>query len=138
MNQLKYHWPDEFESLDQGFSSCLPSGITNPVHPHTGFVINLNVICSGHLDVSDGGSCVILPCGENIEGAELVLEQTGQIIRMRVLDAITIRSSELVHYNLDLKGIRMSIVIQTDGHGKQWVECHNHWGGHLRIQAGSK
>lgn len=123
--QLQYFWPEEYERLEKGFVNCIPDCPISPVYPHAGFVLNLNVLTAGHRDLSDDFTCILIPFGINLEGGELVVEETGQVFRLKRGDILIFRSRRLTHYNLHYKGMRGSIIIHTDGTAKSWSVDRN-------------
>lgn len=88
-------------------------------------MININCLTCCHRDKCDCSSCIVIPFGVDIEGGELVLEETGQIFRMQAGDILIFKSMDLTHFNLHYSGIRGSIVIHTDLFGEGWTGMRN-------------
>ncbi|THU92881.1 hypothetical protein K435DRAFT_800160 [Dendrothele bispora CBS 962.96] len=71
--RLKRH-PDLFSEIE-GEVDIYPLNDTNPVHPFSSFVINLNVKTQAHRDGGDKNGCIVLVLGDHIGGG--VCLETG-------------------------------------------------------------
>ena len=49
------------------------------------------------------------------------------MLELRSGDVALFRSSEVTHFNLDYKGLRASLVLQTDKEFAAWIRDHNGW-----------
>lgn len=113
----------------------LPANANAPAYPFGGLVINFNVCTDGHRDVMDDRLCVVIPLGD-FEGGELVIYEASLVFDARPGEAIIFRSTELTHFNLHYRGVRASLVLHSDKHGKDWVENRNEWNDHLSVGNG--
>lgn len=64
----------------------------------TGSMIYFNCLTCAHRDPYDHSSCIVtIPFGVDLEGGELVIEETGQIFKM---NSLIFKSIAPMHYNL--------------------------------------
>jgi hypothetical protein len=107
-------------------ADILPLGETLPVHPFTGFVININVATTVHWDAKDKEICLVFQFSEST-GGELCLVEPGLKIRLRNGDGVVFLSHKTSHFNCHFVGERISFVFQTDGSMDDWVRNRNDW-----------
>jgi hypothetical protein len=81
--------------------------------PFTGYVVNINCRTNAHSDPGDKAVCVVIPIGL-WDGGELVLDELGLVLDLKQGHAIVFKSQYITHYNLDYKGKRISVVLQSD------------------------
>ena len=81
---------------------------------------------NAHRDRKDLKACMVLVIGEH-EGGDLVLYEPGLVIPLRNGDAILFFSNKITHFNLGFRGKRASIVLHSDGSGKDWAVDRNGW-----------
>jgi hypothetical protein len=103
---------EEYIELEM-VAQALPSGEMLPCHPFTGFVVNLNVKSQAHRDKGDLKICVVVVLGDH-QGGELVLVEPGLVLEVQSGDIVIFPSGDITHFNLDFKGVRASIVLNTD------------------------
>jgi hypothetical protein len=113
-------------------ANSLPASQQSPVHPFCSFVVNIQVASWGHRDPYDDVICLIIPIG-SFTGGQLCLFEPGIIIDMKPGDVVVFPSSRITHFNLHFKGIRHSLVCQTDVHMKDWTERRNGWEPYINI-----
>jgi hypothetical protein len=104
----------------------LPMNAQSASSPFPGFVLNLQVSTSAHVDSADDGICVVVPFGK-YEGGELVLRDAGLVFDLRQGDIFFFPSFAITHFNLHFKGFRGSVVFHADNQFKSWVESRNGW-----------
>jgi hypothetical protein len=80
----------------------------------------------GHIDTKDDGLCVVVPFG-NWEGGELCLYQPGIVLELNPGDMVAFPSDRIAHFNLEMSGLRGSLVMATDRDIRAWSETRNHW-----------
>ncbi|KAK7013572.1 hypothetical protein R3P38DRAFT_2720757, partial [Favolaschia claudopus] len=114
---IKKLLPEEYSRIEI-YASRLPLNERSPAYPFGGYVINLRVCTEGHQDDIDHEMCVSV-------GGEIALFEEGLVFRTRQWDALIFHSRDSTHFNLHVKGTRISIVLQSDKHGKKWVENKN-------------
>ena len=107
-------------------AQALPSGEMAPCHPFTGFVVNLNVKSRAHRDKGDLKICVVIVLGDH-EGGELVLVEPGLVLELKSGDIVIFPSGNITHFNLDYKGVRASIVLNTDKAMKSYHDDMRGW-----------
>ena len=105
---------------------ALPNGHTSPVHPFTGFVLNINVSTRIHRDWGDEDICLVLVLSD-CSGGELCLKEPGVVLKMNTGDIIIFKSAEISHFNLHYAGKRASLVFHTDRAAKSWAKDRNGW-----------
>ena len=98
--------------------------------PFTNFILNLGVETAGHIDSMDDGLCAVIPFG-NWLGGELCLSQLGLVLQLQPGDVVLFPSDQIAHFNLQMSGLRGSIVLSTDKTMRGWVEDRNMWGDHV-------
>ncbi|KAK6966850.1 hypothetical protein R3P38DRAFT_3511953, partial [Favolaschia claudopus] len=116
---IKKFLPEEYSRIEI-YASRLPLNERSPAYPFGGYVINLRVCTEGHQDDIDHEMCVSV-------GGEIALFEEGLVFRTRQWDALIFHSRDSTHFNLHVKGTRISIVLQSNKHGKKWVENKNNW-----------
>lgn len=102
-------------------------GETLPMHPFTGFVVNLNITTLIHKDKCDKEICLVFQISD-CTGGELCLLEPGLVFRLRSGDGVVFRSNQVSHFNQHFKGRRASFVFHTDASMKGWVLSRNNWG----------
>ncbi|KAK7019275.1 hypothetical protein R3P38DRAFT_3319350 [Favolaschia claudopus] len=125
---IKKLLPEEYSRIEV-YASRLPLNERSPAYPFGGYVINFRGCTEGHQDDIDDEMCVVIswcPPGKSV-GGEIALFEEGLVIRTRQWDAVIFHSCDSTHFNLHVKGTRISIVLQSDKHGKKWVENKNNW-----------
>jgi hypothetical protein len=121
--------PEQYHDLAL-FAEVLPGKVASPVHPFTGFVLNINVVTRAHRDPKDLNKiCLVLVIGDHI-GGELCLIEPGLVLPLGSGDIIVFPSGLITHFNLHYQGTRASLVLHSDGAGKQWVEDKMGWMDH--------
>ncbi|KAJ6578502.1 hypothetical protein B0H19DRAFT_1062983 [Mycena capillaripes] len=122
---LRKLFPEEHFHI-QVFASRLPLNQRSPAYPFAGYVLNIGVSSDAHRDEGDKIFCVIIPFGE-WEGGEFGLHEPRFLFRLRAWDAIIFQSCKVTHFNMDIKGVRCSLVLHTDKEGDNWVHSMNNW-----------
>ena len=124
--QIQQNLPEQFESLC-GVYEDLPFEPGFAVqYPFTKLVVNLGAQTEGHTDPKDDGLCVVVPFGE-WEGGELCLYHPGIVLELRPGDVVAFPSHLISHFNLEMSGLRGSLVMATDRDIRTWMETRNHW-----------
>ncbi|KAF9043139.1 hypothetical protein BJ165DRAFT_1322658, partial [Panaeolus papilionaceus] len=95
--QLKTLLPDVFSILEITVDA-MPMGETLPMHPFTGFVVNLNVTTLIHKDKCDKEICLVFQISD-CTGGELCLLEPGLVFRLRSGDGVVFRSNQVSHFN---------------------------------------
>jgi hypothetical protein len=95
-------------------------------YPFTKLVVNMGVQTEGHIDPTDDGLCFVVPFGQ-WEGAELCLFSPGVVLELRPGDAVGFPSDRIPHFNLEMSGLRGSLVMATDRNLRVWRETRNNW-----------
>ncbi|THU87829.1 hypothetical protein K435DRAFT_681018 [Dendrothele bispora CBS 962.96] len=122
--RLKRH-PDLFSEIE-GEVDIYPLNDTNPVHPFSSFIINLNVKTQAHRDGGDKNGCIVLVLGDHIGGG-VCLHEAKLVVEASHGDCLTFRSRDLTHFNLSYSGIRASIVIHSDRAGAAYQKNGFGW-----------
>jgi hypothetical protein len=81
--------------------------------PFTGFVVNINIKSRPHRDAGDYKLCEVIVIGDH-KGGELVLVEPGLVIKLKSGNVVIFSSNLITHFNLHYKGVRMSIILNTD------------------------
>lgn len=123
--QVKALLPDCYENLSY-LVEALPNGDTSPVHPFSGFVLNVNVSTRIHRDWGDEDVCLVLVLSD-CSGGELCLKEPGVVLKLNTGDIIIFKSAEISHFNLHYAGKRASLVFHTDRAAKSWAKDRNGW-----------
>jgi len=110
--------------------SCQQS---SPVHPFTGYVLNLNITSKVHRDANDKDICLVIAISSNCEGGELCLMEPGLVLGLRNGDAIVFPSCNFTHFNQHYKGRRASLVFHSDKWLTGWLKDGNGWDGSIYI-----
>ncbi|KAK7032936.1 hypothetical protein R3P38DRAFT_2773432 [Favolaschia claudopus] len=92
------------------------------------YVVNFGVSTDAHLDPGDDELCVTFKDGSCV-GGHLDMVEPGLLLMTECWDATTFRSCEITHFNTEIKGIRVSLVLHSDKNGKKWAEERNYWQG---------
>ncbi|PPR07663.1 hypothetical protein CVT24_003819 [Panaeolus cyanescens] len=129
--QLKTLLPDVFDILEV-LVDVMPMGDNLPMHPFTGFVVNLNVTTLIHRDKGDKEICIVLQISDCI-GGELCLLEPGLVFRLRSGDALIFKSKEMSHFNCHFKGKRSTFVFHTDATMEGWALSRNNWGHNIHM-----
>lgn len=74
----------------------------------------------------DDGLCVVIPFG-NWEGSELCLYHPGVVLESEARDVVVFPSDWISHFNLEMSGLRSSLVLATDRAMDSWKEGKNSW-----------
>ncbi|KAH7905173.1 hypothetical protein BJ138DRAFT_1118706 [Hygrophoropsis aurantiaca] len=122
---LENYVPDIHHHL-MAVCEVLPMNSQSASSPFPGFVLNLQVFTSAHVDAADDGICVVVPFGK-YEGGELVLREPGLVFDLQQGDIFFFPSFAITRFNLHFKGFRGSIVFHADNQFKSWVENRNGW-----------
>lgn len=104
--------PEKYKQLKK-LEEALPSGQSRVCTPFSGYVINQKAMTDGHRDVKDHDLCVITSVGE-YEGGELILYELGLVIANKPGKICGFNSKGITHLNTHFKGVRLSIVSQSD------------------------
>jgi hypothetical protein len=123
------HLPIQYKSI-KAFVDVLPLNQSPTSYPFASTVINIQVATEGHADEGDDQICVVIPLGEWEKGS-LVLHELGVVLELSEGDVVVFPSCKITHFNLDFEGVRCSIVLFSDKHGKDWVRFRNGWSGHI-------
>ncbi|KAJ7238302.1 hypothetical protein B0H12DRAFT_1025764, partial [Mycena haematopus] len=119
--------PKEYDHI-RVYATRLPLNQRSAAYPFGGYVINLGVSTDGHRDEGDDLLCVTFWDGD-CEGGELGMFEAGLLLRTRQWDATIFSSCKITHFNMPIKGIRISLVLHSDKEGKKWVANQNNWEG---------
>ena len=122
---MKELLPDTYETLSY-LVEALPNGDTSPVHPFTGFVLNVNVSTRIHRDWGDEDVCLVLVLSD-CSGGELCLKEPGVVLKLNTGDIVIFKSGEISHFNLHYIGKRASLVFHTDRAAWSWARDRNGW-----------
>jgi hypothetical protein len=106
--------------------SLLPNCDTSPVHPFSGFVLNINVSTRIHRDWGDEDICLVLVISD-CQGGELCLVEPGLVLKLYTGDFVIFKSADISHLNLHYVGKRVSLVFHTDKSGRGWAKDRNGW-----------
>jgi hypothetical protein len=117
--------PEKYNIIRMGAES-LPGGELPPAYPFCSFVVNIQVCSIGHRDPYDDLMCLVVPIGR-FEGGQLCFYEPGLILDVDPGDVIIFPSSDITHFNLHFKGIRHSLVCQSDKAMRAWAERKNGW-----------
>lgn len=131
--QVKALLPDTFESLSY-LVEALPNGDTSPVHPFSGFVLNINVCTRIHRDWGDEEICLVLVLSD-CSGGELCLQELGVILNLVTGDIVIFKSAEISHFNLHFLGRRASLVFHTDRAARSWARDRNGWQHNINMRS---
>ena len=104
----------------------LPLNANAPAYPWSGVIINANHATCAHRDVGDDNFCMVLVASD-CTGGELVYQELGLVFAAHSGDASVFRSVSLIHFNLDFKGTRGSLVFHSDKAGYRWGKDTNGW-----------
>jgi hypothetical protein len=121
----------EFDTISM-HANALPGGQNSPAYPFCSFVINILVASTGHRDPCDDVMCLVIPIG-TFTGGELCFYEPGLILDVDPGDVVIFPSSHITHFNLHFKGIRHSLVCQTDINMKTWGEKKNGWEPYINV-----
>ena len=125
LSQMETYLQEEFEFLME-VASVLPGNSSSPVAPFISLVVKINGRMKAHRDSLNQHLCLVILIGCFEEGALCLLEN-GLVLELCSGDVALFRSSEVTHFNLDYKGLRASLVLQTDKEFAAWVRNHNRW-----------
>jgi predicted 2-oxoglutarate/Fe(II)-dependent dioxygenase YbiX len=117
--------PDSYGTLSF-LVEALPNGDWSPVHPFSGFVLNMNVCTRIHRDWGDEDICLVLVLSD-CSGGELCLKEPGVVLKLATGDVVLFKSSEISHFNLHYNGKRASLVFHTDRAARSWAKDRNGW-----------
>ncbi|KAI0055819.1 hypothetical protein BV25DRAFT_1832844 [Artomyces pyxidatus] len=120
---LEAYLSDEFEILKIEGDALLGNN-QSTVYPFTGFVINLNVTTKAHRDARDKLLCLLFPLGK-FEDRALVLLEPGLVLPLRSGDLVAFPSCDITHFNRHFKGLRASMVLQTNIAMESWTKDGN-------------
>jgi hypothetical protein len=122
---VKVLLPETYETLSF-LIEALPNCDTSPVHPFSGFVLNVNVSTRIHRDWGDEDICLVLVLSDCV-GGELCLMEPGVVLNLKTGDVVIFKSSEISHFNLHYSGKRASMVFHTDRAARSWAKDRNGW-----------
>jgi hypothetical protein len=122
---LKELLPDSYKTLSY-LIEALPNCDTSPVHPFSGFVLNVNVSTRIHRDWGDEDICLVLVLSDCV-GGELCLLEPGVVLKLNTGDIIIFKSADISHFNLHYTGKRASLVFHTDKAARSWAKDRNGW-----------
>lgn len=117
--------PESYETLSF-LIEALPNCDTSPVHPFSGFVLNVNVSTRIHRDWGDEDICLVLVLSDCV-GGELCLMEPGVVLNVKTGGVVIFKSSEISHFNLHYSGKRASMVFHTDRAARSWAKDRNGW-----------
>ena len=83
-----------------------------------------------HKDEGDDTICAVIPFGEWTDG-RLVLHELGMVLDLTMGDVVFFPSCYVTHFNMGFSGVRCSLVLFSDKHGKDWVHFRNGWHNHM-------
>lgn len=128
LQQFKKAFPEEYEEMEAFIDVC-PGYINSPAYPFGSLVLNINVRTRAHRDIMDKSFCVTIVIGEfsGEEEGDIVFEELGIQVRMRCGWFNVFESTRLTHFNMPYQGIRLSLVLSTDRHTRQWVINFKGW-----------
>lgn len=129
---ISKHLPDEYHQI-RAFVDVLPLNEHPTSYPFPGFVLNLQVSTEGHRDSGDSTICVVIPFGSWMEGG-IVLHEARLLLDLSAGDVLIFPSYKITHFNLHFEGVRFSVVMHSDRHGKSWVEDRNGWNRHMLVK----
>ncbi|KAG8731712.1 hypothetical protein FRC10_001562, partial [Ceratobasidium sp. 414] len=91
-------------------------------------VVNIMPATKCHRDSSDmvDSICLILALG-SFTGGELGLMEPGGVIELCHGEMVAIRSRRDIHFNLNFKGQRLSLVFTSDKTICRWSKDRNQW-----------
>ena len=124
--QIRKNLPEHFEHLSETFHDLPFEPWFKVPHPFAKLVVNLGAQTEGHTDPKDNGLCVVIPFGK-WEGGELCLYQPGVVLELEPGDVVAFPSDRITHFNLEMSGLRGSLVMATDRDIRTWKETRNHW-----------
>jgi len=95
-------------------------------------VVNIGAQLEPHTDPKDEGLCVVIPFG-SWKGGELCLYDVGIVLELEPGDVVLFPSDRITHFNLEVEGLRGSLVMASDRDIKgSWMEDRNKWGHAIR------
>jgi hypothetical protein len=124
--------PNEYRKI-KAFVDVLPLNQSPTSYPFASFVVNVQASLEAHKDGGDDTLCVTIPFGKWTSG-RLVLHEAGIVLDLSVGDVVIFPSCYITHFNLDFDGVRCSIVMFSDKHGKEWLRFRNGWNGHMVVK----
>lgn len=134
--QIAFHMPQEYKELEV-HCDFLPLHDQPPGRPFTSMVVNLGAVTKGHRDGGDKTWCGTFTIGD-CKGGQICCYEAGLVLESRPSDFITFESQEQTHFNLNVEGIRASIVLHSDrtmdswsGDGEEEQHPYNQWGSHV-------
>ncbi|TEB25365.1 hypothetical protein FA13DRAFT_1637410, partial [Coprinellus micaceus] len=127
-------FPENFKILSQ-YIERLPCNYLSPVHPFSGFVINLNCATRIHRDWGDSDICLVIAFSDverrsdQVKGEDgaLCFQELGLVCRLRPGVPVVFRSRQLSHFNRHFRGYRASLVLHTDSGLKGWADNMYGW-----------
>ena len=125
------HLPDQYASI-KAFVDVLPLNHSPTSYPFSSFVINLQATAKAHKDEGDDTVCVSIPFGNWTQG-QLVLHELGMVLDLTLGDVVIFPSCYITHFGLDFAGVRCSLILFSDKHGKDWVRFRNGWKDHMVV-----
>lgn len=131
--QVKALLPESFKTLSY-LIEALPNCDTSPVHPFSGFVLNVNVSTRIHRDWGDEDICLVLVLSD-CSGGELCLKELGVVLKLNTGDVIIFKSAEISHFNLHYSGKRASLVFHTDRMARSWAKDRNGWQHNMNMRS---
>ncbi|THU91033.1 hypothetical protein K435DRAFT_675017, partial [Dendrothele bispora CBS 962.96] len=104
--------PDLFARVEAEID-IFPLQDSNPVHPFSSFVLNINVMTEVHRDKGDKNGCIVLVLGQH-QGGDICFQEAKLVVETAHGDMVTFCSDEVTHFLLPYKGVRASVVIHSD------------------------
>ena len=124
--QVEQNLPNHFKILSDIFEDLPFEPDFVVPYPFTKLVVNMGVQTQGHTDPKDNDLCVVVPFGE-WKGGELCLYQPGVVLELQPGDMVAFPSNRIAHFNLEMSGLRGSLVMATDVSVNTWKETRNYW-----------
>jgi len=117
--------PDSYKTLSY-LIEALPNCDTSPVHPFSGFVLNVNVSLCIHRNWGDEDICLVLVLSDCV-GGELCLLEPGVVLKSNTGDIIIFKSADISHFNFHYTSKRASLVLHTDKAARSCAKDKNGW-----------
>jgi hypothetical protein len=131
-NLVAHYLPEEYDDI-KIFVDVLPLNHYPTSYPFSSFVINVHASSSAHKDAKDKRFCCVVPFGQWTKG-QLVLYEPGIVLDLVPGDVVIFPSCHITHFNLEIDGIRCSLVLFADRHGEDWVKYRNGWKDHIVVK----
>jgi hypothetical protein len=118
----------EHTKILQQWMDILPSNEFSPVFPFSKLIVNVNVAMHTHCDWGDLSLCLVLEISDCEEG-ELCMMEPGLVLHLRSGGTVAFPFYKVMHFNLNFKGKRASLVFHSDKAGLAWCKDGNGWKG---------